>query len=125
MERAITGPEVGVRGLSGWFWTIGLFGVFANLLMLSGPLYMLQVYDRVLSSRSEATLIALTLLVAALYAIMGLLDYARGRLAARVGSTVQTRLDERVFRAGMRRALELGERTRPASGLRDLASVQR
>jgi ABC transporter transmembrane region len=125
MERAITGPEAGVRGLSGWFWAIGLFGVFANLLMLTGPLYMLQVYDRVLSSRSEATLLALTLLIAALYAIMGLLDYARGRLAARVGSTVQTRLDERVFRTGLRRALGLGERTRPASGLKDLESVQR
>jgi PrtD family type I secretion system ABC transporter len=125
MQQAITGPEVAVRGLSGWFWSIGLFGAFVNLLMLAGPLYMLQVYDRVLSSRSEATLLALTLLIAGLYAIMGLLDYARGRLAARVGSTVQTRLDERVFRAGVQRALELGERTRPASGLRDVASVQR
>src|SRR5699024_9049955 len=41
----------------------GLFSFFANLLMLAGPLYMLQVYDRVLSSRSEATLVALTLLL--------------------------------------------------------------
>ena len=48
--------------------------------MLTGPLYMLQVYDRVLGSRSEETLIALSILVAFLYGMMGLLDYARGRI---------------------------------------------
>jgi hypothetical protein len=77
------GPAAALNGLGGWFWSIGLFSVFVNLLMLTGPLYMLQVYDRVLGSRSKATLVALTLLIAALYAIMGLLDHARSRVAAR------------------------------------------
>jgi ATP-binding cassette subfamily C protein len=86
---------------------------------------MLQVYDRVLSSRSESTLVALTVLIAALYGIMGLLDYARGRIAARIGALVQTRLDPKVFEAGLSRALVSGERGRPWSGLRDLESVQR
>ena len=45
------------------YWVVFLFSMFANLLMLTGPLYMLQVYDRVLGSRSEETLIALSLLV--------------------------------------------------------------
>ena len=66
--------------------------------MLTGPIYMLQVYDRVLGSRSEATLIALTLLVAFLYGMMGLLDFARGRIMGRVGSNFQARLDQRVFK---------------------------
>ena len=57
--------------------------------MLTGPLYMLQVYDRVLPSRSEETLLALTLLIAALFAFMGVLDYVRSRVAARIGATVQ------------------------------------
>ena len=54
--------------------------------MLTGPIYMLQVYGRVLGSRSEATLIALTLLVAFLYGMMGLSDFARGRMMGRVGA---------------------------------------
>jgi hypothetical protein len=93
------GPAAALGGLGGWFWSIGLFSVFVNLLMLTGPLYMLQVYDRVLGSRSEATLVALTLLIAALFAIMGMLDHARSRVAARVGATMQSRLDETMFRA--------------------------
>lgn len=50
-----------------------LFSIFVNLLMLTGPLYMLQVYDRVLGSRSEATLVALSVLVIFLFLAMGLL----------------------------------------------------
>ncbi|MHA3913957.1 type I secretion system permease/ATPase [Halovulum sp. GXIMD14793] len=109
----------------GLFLSIGLFSVFVNLLMLTGPLFMLQVYDRVLSSRSEATLVALFMLVAGLYGIMGLLDYARGRVAARIGAQFQATLDPRVFDIQMRRAVIPAERSRPATGLRDLEAIQR
>mgnify|MGYP001043528420 CR=1 FL=1 len=85
------------------FWAAGLFSAFVNLLMLTGPLYMLQVYDRVLGSRSVATLLALTALVVFLYTMMGLLDYARGRIMARAGARFQARLDKRVFDAVMRK----------------------
>ena len=88
----------------GLFWGIGLFSAFVNLLMLTGPIYMLQVYDRVLSSRSIETLVALSLLVVFLYSMMGLLDFARGRVMARVGARFQARLERRVFDASMRRA---------------------
>ena len=55
----------------GWrlFASIALFSAFVNLLMLTGPLFMLQVYDRVLTSRSEATLVALVLIVAFLFVL--------------------------------------------------------
>jgi len=109
----------------GLFMAVGIFSVFVNLLMLTGPLFMLQVYDRVLSSRSEATLTALFMLVVILYALMGLLDYARGRVAARIGAQFQATLDSRVFDALLRRAVMPPERSRPASGLQDLESVQR
>jgi len=59
------------------FGTVGVFSAFANLLILTGPMYMLQVYDRVLGSSSVETLVALSLLVAFLYTIMGVLDYTR------------------------------------------------
>jgi len=107
------------------FITVGVFSFFVNMLMLTGPLYMLQVYDRVLGSRSEATLVALTVLVALLYLLMGFLDYARGRILARVGAEFQTKLDKRVFEAVLKRSVVPMERSAPATGLRDLESVQR
>lgn len=101
-----------------------LFSVFVNLLMLTGPLFMLQVYDRVLGSRSEETLVALFLLVGILYALMALLDYARGRVLARFGARFQTELDVRVFHAVLKRSLMPKFRAQPASGLRDLETIQ-
>ncbi len=106
------------------YWFVGLFSVFVNLLMLTGPIYMLQVYDRVLGSRSIETLIALSALVAFLYGMMGLLDYARGRVMGRVGARFQARLDQRVFSAVLRRSAVDPNPTK-ATGLRDLESVQR
>ena len=104
---------------------IGLFSVFVNILMLTGSLFMLQVYDRVLGSRSEETLVALVVLVSMLYAIMGMLDYARGRIAARIGAGFQAGLDARVFDVLMRRAVSSEERARPATGLHDVEAIQR
>ncbi|MEL6607935.1 MAG: type I secretion system permease/ATPase [Pseudomonadota bacterium] len=110
------------RQSRGLYWTVGIFSFFANLLMLTGPIYMLQVYDRVLGSRSEETLIALSILVAFLYGTMGLLDYARGRIMGRVGARFQSALDHRVFQAVLRKA---AVDPKPSTGLRDLEAVQR
>ena len=123
--RKPPGPGAGFAGLSGLFWTIAIFSTVVNLLMLTAPLYMLQVYDRVIPSGSRETLLALTILVAALFIIMGVLDYVRARVAARIGATVQARLDTQVFRASLRRAVLASERSKPASGLKDLEAVQR
>ena len=107
------------------FLTVGLFSIFVNLLMLTGPIFMLQVYDRVLASRSEATLVALVGIMAFLFLMMGILDHARGRVLARAGARFQSRLDDRVFEAVLRRSVSPAERSRPSSGLRDLESIQR
>lgn len=112
------------RESRGYYWAVGVFSLFANLLMLTGPLYMLQVYDRVLSSRSEATLVALSLIVVFLYGIMALLDLTRGRIMGRVGARFQARLDDRVFNASLSRTATRQDET-AATGLRDLESVQR
>lgn len=107
------------------YWFVGVFSFFTNLLMLTGPIYMLQVYDRVLGSRSEATLLALTILVAFLYGTMGLLDYTRGRVMARVGARFQDRLDRRVFEAALKMSSPQSPQNVAATAQRDLEGVQR
>ncbi|KCV82219.1 type I secretion system ATPase [Actibacterium atlanticum] len=103
---------------------VALFSAFVNLLMLTGPLFMLQVYDRVLGSRSEETLTALAVLVAFLFLAMGLLDYARGRVMARVAAKIQTSLEGRVFDASLRQAA-LARDGASNNALRDLDAVHR
>ena len=106
-------------------WAVGLFSVFVNVLQLTGSLYMLQVYDRVLGSRSEATLVALSALATLLFLALGLLDAARSRVMARIGARIQERMDRRVFSAAMRRlTLQPNEPTAVAAQ-RDLEAVQR
>jgi ATP-binding cassette subfamily C protein len=104
---------------------IFLFSFFVNMLMLTGPLYMLQVYDRVLTSRSEETLLALSLLVVLMFVAMGVLDHARNRITARLGARVQNALDRRVFQAAMRRLALAPSDPNALAAQRDLEAVQR
>ncbi len=109
---------------TGLFLSVGFFSIFVNLLMLTGPIFMLQIYDRVLGSRSEATLMALFVLVAVLYALFGVLEWSRGRVLARAGARFQTDLDERVFKAVLRAPMPKGKQDKVQNGLQDLESVQ-
>lgn len=102
-----------------------LFSVFANLLMLTSPLYMLQIYDRVLLSRSEPTLIALTVLMVFLFAVMGLLDHARSRILARIGARFQEALDKRVLAASFRRLSVAPMDTEARAAQSDLEAIAR
>lgn len=121
-EAELRAARADQRGL---LWAVGLFSIFANILQLTGSLYMLQVYDRVLGSRSEATLVALSVLVTFLFLAMGILDNARARVMARIGAKMQDRLDRRVFSAAMRRlTLQPNEPTAIAAQ-RDLEAIQR
>ena len=107
------------------YWAVAIFSTFVNLLMLTGPLFMMQVYDRVLASRSEATLAALFGLVVFLFIMMGILDFSRSRVMARVGARFQSRLESRVFSAALKRNSQAPGDAAAAAGLRDLESVQR
>ena len=107
------------------FGVVFLFSIFVNLLMLTGPIFMLQVYDRVISSRSEETLVALFALVAFLYLVFGILEHARGRVMARVAARFQDRLDRRVFAASMRIMAVKSDDPGALAAQRDLESVQR
>ena len=101
-----------------------LFSIFVNMLMLTGPIYMLQIYDRVLGSQSEATLVALTAVVTFLFLTMGLLDHARARTLARIGARLQVRLDRRVFQAALSRASKAPGDALAQSAQRDLQAMQ-
>ncbi len=101
-----------------------LFSIFTNLLMLTGPLFMLQVYDRVLASRSEETLVALFGLVALLYLFYGLIEFARGRVAARAGARFQTAFDDSVFRAVLEDTAVRGGQHKQSAPLAALASIR-
>lgn len=102
-----------------------VFSAFVNLLMLTAPLYMLQVYDRVLVSRSVETLVALSLLAGLLFVLMGVLDHARGRIMARIGATVQLTLDRRVQEASLARRLINPQDTTAWSAQSDLDALAR
>jgi ATP-binding cassette subfamily C protein len=77
--------------------SVAVFSGVINILMLTGSIYMLQVYDRVLPSRSVPTLIGLTILIIFLFSLQGLLDFVRQRLLTRVGSTLDTELAGRIY----------------------------
>ncbi len=77
----------------------GLFSLVINLLLLSPTLYMLQVYDRVLVSRSELTLLAVSLLTLFLFAVMAFAEWSRSRLLVRAGVRLDAVLGTRVFNA--------------------------
>ena len=107
----------------GAFFMTGVFSFFINLLMLTAPLYMLQIYDRVLASRSEPTLIVLTVLAGGLLLVMGGLDLIRSRVLVRVGVKMDALLNARVFSAVFAQALR-GARGQRAQALRDLDSLR-
>ncbi len=83
----------------------GLFSLFINLLMLTGPLFMLQIYDSVLASSSVSTLVVLFILIVGLFTILGLLELIRSRVLVRIGIGLDHRLSGRVFGAIMRQSL--------------------
>ena len=81
------------------FWAVGVFSMVANLLMLAPTLYMLQVFDRVLVSQSEMTLLALSLITLFLFGVMAFAEWMRSRVLVRAGVRLDARLSSRVFNA--------------------------
>ena len=102
---------------------MALFSACLNLLMLSVPLYMMQLYDRVLATRNVDTLLALTVMVVAALVILGMLDALRGRIAARVGGWLDRELGGPVLSGAVAEALRAGGGA-SAQGLRDLTTVR-
>lgn len=105
------------------FYSLTAFSCVINFLGLTPALFMLQVYDRVLSSRNETTLLMLVLLAGGLYLISALLEFARSRVLIRVGNKLDMTLNQRVFTAAFERNLRQSGGN-PSQALNDLTTIR-
>jgi ATP-binding cassette subfamily C protein len=103
---------------------VGVMSCMINVLYLTGSLFMLEVYDRVLPSRSVPTLIGLAILAGGMYFFQGILDLIRGRILGRVGTALDESLNRRVFETIVRLPLTAGGRNDGLQPLRDLDAVR-
>src|SRR3954452_6850365 len=112
-----------LRGCRSAFVGVGVMSCIINLLYLTGSIFMLEVYDRVLPSRSVPTRIRLIIIAAGLYAARGALDLIRSRILGRIGTALDESLNARVFDTIVRLPLVVGggEGLQP---LRDLDNVR-
>jgi ATP-binding cassette subfamily C protein PrsD len=106
------------------FVSVGLFSGVSNVLMLTGAFFMLQIYDRILPSRSVPTLVALAVLVGVLFAFLAIIDMIRSRLLIRIGGSLDNALSARVYDTIVRVPLRVGGRGDGLQPLRDLDSVR-
>jgi PrtD family type I secretion system ABC transporter len=113
-----------LRACRGAFIGVGAMSCMINLLYLTGSLFMLEVYDRVLPSRSVPTLVGLAILAGGLYMAQGTLDLLRGRILGRVGTALDEALNARVFDSIVRLPLMIGGRNEGLQPLRDLDNVR-
>jgi ATP-binding cassette, subfamily C, bacterial PrsD len=95
-----------------------------NLLMLTGAIFMLEIYDRVLPSRSVPTLVGLIIIATLLYGTLGILDLIRGRILVRIGSYLDESISGRVYDGLVRLPLKAGNRGEGLQSLRDLDNVR-
>ena len=105
------------------FLIVGVFSLVANMLMLSPTLYMLQVYDRVLSSHNELTLLAVSLLTLFLFFVMAFAEWMRSRVLVRSGLRLDAALSTRVFNASFEASLSQSV-TGPVRFFADLLNIR-
>ncbi|MGE3528176.1 MAG: type I secretion system permease/ATPase [Methyloceanibacter sp.] len=113
-----------LRSCRSAFVGVGLFSFVVNILMLTGALFMLEIYDRVLPSRSLPTLIGLGILVLVLFALHGLLDLVRSRMLVRIGTSIDEQLRGRMLDTILRLPLAAGNQGNGIQPMRDLESVR-
>lgn len=126
LSRPTAAPNEVLQALFAYragFANIGLFTAVINLLMLAPALYMLQVYDRVLASGNEMTLVMLSLMVVGLFAFMGVLEWVRSLVVIRLGTQMDMRLNQRVFAASFEAGLSAGKGS-AGQALSDLTSLR-
>ena len=105
------------------FVVVVVFSLFINLLMLTAPLYMLQMFDRVLSSRSTDTLVLLTVIAVAALLVYAILEAVRGQVMIRIGSWLDRKLGGPILASSVSLSLR-GSKQPSVQGLRDLSTYR-
>jgi ATP-binding cassette, subfamily C, bacterial exporter for protease/lipase len=103
---------------------LGVFSLSITFLMLVPSVYMLQVYERVLSSRNEITLLMLTIIMLGLYGMLGAIDFVRQSILARLGAKFEVALSQRVFDATYQHSLKSSMGGNPSQALHDLSALR-
>ena len=123
MNQHMNEVQKALHACRGAFGIIMVFSLAINILTLASPLYMMQVFDRVLASRSGDTLVMLTLITVLAIAVLALIDAIRAQMLVRIGNWLDDRLGPTVFSGALRAALR-SDPARAAQGLRDLGTVR-
>jgi PrtD family type I secretion system ABC transporter len=113
-----------MRACRGALIGVGLISGMINLLYLTGAIFMLEIYDRVLPSRSVSTLVGLLILAGGLYVAQGILDLLRGRVLVRIGTALDEALSGRVFDTVVQLPLTSSRGGEGLQPLRDLDNVR-
>ncbi len=124
MEKKRTDLEAVLHACRSSFFSVGLFSMFINMLMLVPAFYMLQVYDRVVTSGSVPTLVMLTLVMLLLMGTMGALEWVRSRIMVRASTRIDTLLGSRLYDASFKQALYSGGMQANAQPLNDLTGLR-
>ncbi len=106
------------------FWGVAIVSFVINILMLTGPVFMLQVYDRVLASGSVPTLVVIGVLAIVLYTFYGVLEGVRSRILSRLGQRVDARLSGIVYRVSNALPVRLGRRAAKLRPVQDLDTIR-
>ncbi|MEM9633454.1 MAG: type I secretion system permease/ATPase [Pseudomonadota bacterium] len=106
------------------FWGVAVVSFVINILMLTGPVFMLQVYDRVLASGSVPTLVVIGILAMVLYVFYGILEGVRGRILSRLGQRVDARLSGIVYKVSNTLPVRLGRQAAKLRPVQDLDTIR-
>ncbi len=123
-QKYMSEIESTLKTMKRTYLAVGVFSLTITFLMLVPSIYMLQVYDRVLSSRNEMTLLMLSLITLGLYLLLGLIDFVRQSILIRVGARFDIGLSDRVFNAIYTHSLKNSLGGNPSQALHDLASLR-
>ena len=115
---------VAFRPIRSAFWGVAIVSFVINILMLTGPVFMLQIYDRVLASGSVPTLVVIGSLAIVLYLFYGILEGVRGRILSRLGQRVDARLSGIVYKVSNSLPVRLGRKSARLRPVQDLDTIR-